>query len=334
VTKLVTFTDIHFGKHQNSDRYNKQALEIVRKVIEVAKENNIKYGVFCGDWFNDRINIKSNTLDYSSLAFHEINRYFKSVGGMFYVLTGNHDLYYRNSRSTTGLRFLEEYEAVHLIDKPEDASINGKVVSLFPWLTDEDDLAKVITDAKGEYLFCHGEFRNFKWNANSTMLTKGLPVEAFSKFKKVFSGHYHLKQSGDNVTYLGSPQQQDFGDFGCERGWYIVDIDSGDLTFIENDVSSRFYVIKLSELSGYIHLIENNHIKIVEDVETHSDEFDKIYSLIMGKAPASLSFESMKKKEEEIEVSDEEIESLESLLMTLIDGERAEERKSILKEMI
>jgi len=333
LTKLITFSDIHFGKKSNSNHFNEQAVKTVDQIIDTAKEYDIKYGCFCGDWFNDRINIKSNTLHYSSIALSRLNTYFKSVGGKLYFILGNHDLYYRNSRDITGLRFLDEYSNIEIIDEPQDVTIETTTISLFPWMVESDDIAKHITDAKGTYAFCHAEFRNFKWNSNSSMLTKGLPLDAFSKFKHVYSGHYHLRQSEGNITYLGSPQQQDFGDSNCERGWNIIDLSDGSLTFFENVLSSKYHIIKLSELGDKISLVTNNHVKIVEDIETHSDQFNQIYEALMNKSPASLVFEHKKSDgEETVDVSDEEIESLEHLLISLVDesDERIEQRKELL----
>ena len=89
----------------------------------------------------------------------------------------------------------------------------------------------------------------------------------FKKFKRVFSGHYHMKSKKDNVTYLGNPYQLYWNDYGCKRGFHVFDTDTLKTTFYRNpfDVFHKLYYngsINLpdeKELEGaYVKLIVEN----------------------------------------------------------------------------
>ena len=54
----------------------------------------------------------------------------------------------------------------------------------------------------------------------------GMDASVFSKFDRVFSGHYHMKSTKDNVTYLGNPYQLYWNDYASKRGFHVFDTDT------------------------------------------------------------------------------------------------------------
>ena len=66
------------------------------------------------------------------------------------------------------------------------------------------------------------------------MMENGMDHSIFRKFKKVFSGHYHMKSNRDNVYYLGNPYQLYWNDYGCKRGFHVFDTDTLKTTFYRN----------------------------------------------------------------------------------------------------
>ena len=58
------------------------------------------------------------------------------------------------------------------------------------------------------------------------MMFNGMDPSTFNKFKKVFSGHYHMKSNNDNIHYLGNPYQLYWNDYGSNRGFHVFDTDS------------------------------------------------------------------------------------------------------------
>ena len=70
----------------------------------------------------------------------------------------------------------------------------------------------------------------------------GMSREVFSKFKKVFSGHFHHRSSSDNII-PGNPYQMYWNDYGDVRGFHVFDTQSTKLNFVRNpfDMFTKIY---------------------------------------------------------------------------------------------
>ncbi|BCV01245.1 MAG: hypothetical protein CM15mV41_0560 [Caudoviricetes sp.] len=61
----------------------------------------------------------------------------------------------------------------------------------------------------------------------------GMDPSTFNKFKKVFSGHYHMKSNNDNIHYLGNPIN--FIGMTTEvKGFHVFDTETLKTTFYRN----------------------------------------------------------------------------------------------------
>ena len=65
-------------------------------------------------------------------------------------------------------------------------------------------------------------------------MENGMDASFVSKFKKVFTGHYHQKSHRDNIYYLGNPYQLYWNDYKCKRGFHVFDTDTLKTTFYRN----------------------------------------------------------------------------------------------------
>jgi len=336
---LQILSDIHFGKKSNSQAFNQAALEVVDKFIERCREKGITTGVFAGDWHDNRIVLNVMTLNYSTEALRRLNDYFGSVGGKFYFILGNHDLYYRHQRRVSSLPFLNEFKNIFVIDNPTTVEIDGVPVMMIPWLTPGEDLHELVQETKAKIAIGHLQFANCKWNSNSPVLTEGLPVSEAKKFKLLISGHFHVHQQVGNVLYVGSPLQMNFGDAGDPRGFLEVNIRSGKWKHILNDYSPRYYKIKMSEVLKNLDLIKNNHITVIEDVELKFESYSKLQKVLLDRKPLTLLFDRWKEtnslEEGEIDKNIEKLQSVEELIFTLVQStveeSKAEQLVSIIR---
>jgi len=97
----------------------------------------------------------------------------------------------------------------------------------------------------------------------------------FSKFEKVFSGHYHMKSQKDNITYLGNPYQLYWNDYGCKRGFHVFDTETLKTTFYRNpfDTFHKLYY------NGGVALPDKNdlagtYVKLVVEDKGDNAKFD------------------------------------------------------------
>ena len=79
----------------------------------------------------------------------------------------------------------------------------------------------------------HLELNGFEAHPGHVM-DHGIDMNIFSKFTKVFSGHYHTKSNRNNCYYLGNPYQLYWNDYAQKRGFHVLDTDTHKTTFYRN----------------------------------------------------------------------------------------------------
>ncbi len=112
--RAVVFTDLHIGLRANSVLHNDDCFEFVEWFIKQAKEKNAETCIMMGDFHHHRSTINAHTLEYGIKIMSMLNDSFKKT----YFMVGNHDLYFRQDRSVTAMKFASLFPNVVLIDEP------------------------------------------------------------------------------------------------------------------------------------------------------------------------------------------------------------------------
>jgi len=213
--KAAVFTDIHFGLKSNSITHNEDCLAFVKWAVAKAKEEGCETCLFLGDWHNNRAALNILTLNYSLKALEHMNDNFTAV----YFIPGNHDLYYRDKRDIQSVEWARHLPNVQICN---DWFSSGDVV-IAPWLVGDDH--KKPLKKKGKYCFGHFELPGYYMNAMVQMPDIGeAKSEDLMGFEKVFSGHFHKRQTNSNITYIGNCFPHNYADDGDEeRGMMILE---------------------------------------------------------------------------------------------------------------
>jgi hypothetical protein len=77
----------------------------------------------------------------------------------------------------------------------------------------------------------------------------------------VLSGHFHIKQTQKNIHYLGTQYQLNFGDSGVIKGFHILDTETRELEFIENE-NRLFNIIRYDDTLITEEILENDFSKL------------------------------------------------------------------------
>jgi hypothetical protein len=127
----------------------------------------------------------------------------------------------------------------------------------------------VKANRSAQYIFCHADVQGFNLN-RSTKLEHGLEYADLKSFKRVYSGHIHIRQDKNNVLYVGTPYEMDRGDRGNTKGFYVLTAEADVLAekFIENTVSPRHIKIEMLDLLNMnfdqiSKLVKNNFVDIM-----------------------------------------------------------------------
>ncbi len=166
------------------------------------KKYNIKKVFHLGDLVDRRQFIRYETLARTRQMFFDVMR---DNNITMDIIPGNHDIAKKHSSEVTSLnQLLDGYSNVKQIHKPEVLEYDGIKFMFLPWITNEShvDSMKFINENDADILCSHLELVGFDMYAGITA-DHGMDHTIFSKFKEVWSGHYHHKSQRDNIKYLG-----------------------------------------------------------------------------------------------------------------------------------
>lgn len=270
--KYILLTDIHFGNHGNSDEFNQECnnfLKFVEKTIE--NREDIDGAIFLGDWFHNRNSINVKTLKAGIEGLYT----FGSIGrGNSYMIIGNHDLYYKDRRDVNSIIIPEGEIGVNLVEEP--IYLEEQKFLFLPWLINEEKLEDYIKQYNPEYVFGHFEIPSFSFNKLVKKEGEYNP-ENYKGPKRILSGHFHLRQEKNNITYIGNCFSHDFSDVNDwhNKGFAILDTDKNSLEYIEWNDAPKYCTFSISKLNN-INLSNNMYLKLVNDVQMKQFEINQL----------------------------------------------------------
>lgn len=277
MTKVAIFSDLHMGLYGNSEQWHNVALNWADWIVQDLKSKNIEHILFLGDFFHDRHEISVQTMHVASELISKFSDFEMTM------IVGNHDAYYKNRSDIHSLGFLKGHENILIADKVHTTQIDNKKLAFIPW-------GEQIPDSKYDYVFGHFEIQTFKMNNYKICDHGDSPTEMLRKSPRIFSGHFHtksLKQYKEGeIRYVGNCFAHDFNDEGDPKGYYILDVKSGELEFFENTNSPSFVRMRLSKLSSLKKEdVFGNVFKLIIDKEIDDVKLSKIKDGIMKMKP-------------------------------------------------
>lgn len=263
--RALVFTDLHFGKKSNSKQFNQDCLDFVEWATALGVKHNCDRLLFGGDWHDHRSSINLQTLNFSMRALELINSRFDRAD----FIVGNHDLYYRDNRSIASNLWANYIPNIHI---HTEVFTDGDLV-LVPWLVGDE--YKILKKLKGKHMLGHFELPRFKMNSMVEMPEHGtIKAEDLSKTEFVWTGHFHKRQSRENITYIGNAFPHDYADvWDDERGVMILDWD-GKHEFHAWPNAPKYRTINLSQLldNPEFYLTRTSYIRVTIDIPISYEE--------------------------------------------------------------
>ena len=237
--KIAMFTDIHWGKKNNSRIHNQDCLDFLDWFI-FQLDKDVSHIVFLGDWFESRSAINIETLEYSRQGICKLDK----LGLPIFFIVGNHDLHRRTTREIHSVKFFDELKNLTVIDHP--TIIDNCLFSPFLF---EHEYTNIIQHNDLYAFFGHFEFKGFMITGNNMLMDHGPDHRLFPGPKRIFSGHFHKRQQIDNVHYIGNCFPHDFGDAGdYERGMATYYVKDDKLKFTNWSGCPKYYKTTLSRV--------------------------------------------------------------------------------------
>jgi DNA repair exonuclease SbcCD nuclease subunit len=233
--KIALLCDSHLGARNDSKVFLAQQEKFFTNIFFPSlEEHNVDTILHLGDIFDRRKYMNFVTLKASKDFFFNVLRE-KNI--TMHAIVGNHDVYYTTTNEVNSVALLlAEYDNIHVYeDDPVELQFGSTNIMMCPWLTREngESARKIMKESKAHILCGHFGMKGFEM-MKGVVSDHGIDHQEFTHFESVLSGHYHHPSQYGNVKYLGAQYEMNWSDYGGRRGFYLLDTETRELTFVEN----------------------------------------------------------------------------------------------------
>ena len=282
MSKIALITDTHIGVRNDSPIFQENFRKGAKFFFDYLDKREIMHCIHLGDVYDRRkyINFVSAKLCREAFLNELQDRRIST-----YLLLGNHDVYFKDTNSVNAFDELirNRYPYTGLITSPYEVNHDGCKMLLLPWMTADnyDECMEAIKKTEATVLFGHLELVGFEMHKGQ-VAEHGLDKNIFSKFDRVFSGHYHHRSGRDNIVYLGAFGFYTWSDYDDYRGFAIFDTETLEVEYIRNPYCP-FKVVNydeanpITEFDEYQDCYVKVYIKNRENLYTFDQFMEKMY---------------------------------------------------------
>lgn len=314
MAKFLIFSDIHIHPHKKSQERLQDCLNALDWIFQMAIANKVDSVLFGGDLLHDRQKIDSLTyMEVFNILEKYQNEKFKT-----YFLLGNHDLWFANNWRVSSVIPFKALKNIEIIDKTECKIIDGVSWHFIPYTHDPVvELEKLKSNnVKESYLLGHLAIDGAKLNSfgsvsdvivehdgDMVIVNKNL----FTKYKRVFFGHYHSPQKlSKTIEYIGSPLQLSFGEVNEDKHIIILDSESNTVSYIKNNFSPKHFYINSCEIDNFSKdQLKNSFVCVFSDEDDDELELKKkLTEFTSENEVATIQVKKQNKKQDEHAIKD------------------------------
>lgn len=332
--KIAILTDTHWGAKKGSKHLHDYFELFYKNVFFPAlEEHGVQTVVHMGDAFDSR-----KSIDYQSLQWTKEVVLDPLLKYNVHMVVGNHDCYYKNTNFVNSPELLlKEYSNIKKYSSPQTVNIHGLDIALIPWICSEnyDETLKLIENTPAKIAMGHLELNGFSPYLGHIM-GDGMDPKIFSKFARVYSGHFHTRSNDTRIFYLGNPYQMYWNDVNDTRGFHILDTESLELIVINNPYN-LFSIIyyedsphQLLDPSDY----KDKIVKVVVRKKTSQKSFEKFIDKLYSSGVNDLKIIENFQIEEGESFDILEDENTLSILNRYVDESKSDFNKTTIKEIL
>jgi len=343
MVKVAILGDTHFGVRNDNLKFHDFYRKFYTNVFfPYLRENDIGDIIQLGDLFDRRKYINFNTLYLSRQYFFDV---IENEDFQLYAFPGNHDILHKNTLEVNALDLLlGEYKNTKVISTPSNLLYGNTEIALVPWICDdnEDDALSFLHNTTAKICMGHFEIQGFEMHKGHVCET-GFPRNAFSKFDLTLSGHYHTRSEKENITYVGTPYEMTWSDYGDQKGFHILDTETLDLTFVKNPYrmfNKVHYDDTTKDLKEILNKdfdsLDGTYVKVIVSGKTNPYWFDLFVDAIEKSSPAHIQIvdDNLKLDTENDDHIIDEAEDTVTILSKYIDNLEADVNKPQLTNLI
>lgn len=293
--------DLHLGISQDSEWHQNLQRELIDQALEYSIENGITEWISYGDVFDVRKAITHKTMEFSREIIENLIKNNINIT----IIVGNHDLHFRNKIHPNAVtELLGKYSNVTVVDKPMTLDHDFVKIDLFPWMCEENTslILDFIKNTSSEMAIGHFELNGFFFYKG--VKSTGIDSNFLSKYKQVYSGHFHTISESGNIKYIGTPYSLTAGDENDIRGFYHL-TDQG-FKFIQNNTTWHQKLYYPDDKDINPEDLKNCSVRVF--IKETDKDFDK-FQTALEKSVNSLRFVSTIKKETDKETEQSELKT-------------------------
>ena len=277
---IALMGDLHLGIKGGDNDFLEYQKAYIKRFIEFCANNDIKHVIQAGDFFDVRKTTDNRVLHYATGEFLDLLKSYKIE---WHNILGNHDIYFRDCNSISPLNILPKISSLFkTYSTIQDVTIDGVKVCLIPWLDKANMQVLGGFKSTAKIAVGHLALEGYAMYAKS-IAKSGLNESVFAGFTKVFTGHYHTISEKSNILYIGSPYHLTWADYvdGENRGFFVIESDSGAYEFIPNQ-TSLFTVFDYDCEKSYTIKDLEQYKGMIATVNIHSKPNEKHYKHFIG----------------------------------------------------
>lgn len=283
--RIAVLNDTHAGARNSSDIFLDYFGRFYGEIFfPYCEKHGIKQILHLGDFYDHRKFINFKALHHNRKSFLEPMR---SLGMTMDIIPGNHDVVYKNTNDLCSLKELLGFfvKDVNIIMKPTVMEYDGCRIALLPWINPEnyEDSMEFVASCDSSIIGAHLELSGFDIGQGIPAL-HGMNPKDFHRFEMVWSGHYHTKQSKDNIHYLGTQYEMTWSDCNDSKYFHVFDTDTRELTAIRNPLTLYAKYIfddTVNDSDGIdVTDFKNKFVKIVVKSKKDPFKFDRFVDRI------------------------------------------------------
>lgn len=333
--KVAIITDQHFGVKKGSKIYHEYFKKFYDEVFfPTLEKEKISVLIDMGDTFDNR-----KVIDLWSLKWAQDNYYdtLDRMGIDVYTIVGNHTAYYKNTNEVNTLQLvLGKYNNIISIPQICEHVIGNLKILFVPWINEEneEETKEKIKNSDATVVMGHLELSGFP-PYRGVIQENGLDPTIFSKYRRVFSGHYHTRSDNGKIFYLGNPYQLYWNDYNDKRGFHIIDTETLKLKTINNpyDLFLKIYYNDTDHNTFDFNSCENRYVKLVIEKKTNSLNYETFLDkLISSNCHEVKIIENFSTNVETVSIS--QIEDTISILSSYVEGSEIDLDKKIIMNHI
>ncbi len=289
-----------------------------------------------GDTFDNRKSIDFNV--WGRIRRNYFDR-LHDMGITVHMILGNHCVYYKNTnRVNSPELLLTDYENIQVYNGVCTTYIEDTPICLVPWINKEnkEETFSHLESTNAEIVMGHLELDGFEVTPGLKM-EHGMDPKLFSRFKQVFSGHYHHKSTKGNITYLGNPYQMFWNDYKDTRGFHLYKPAENKIRRVKNPYEI-FQKVYYNDVANEKHVIDetyrNTFVKVIVEEKRDYQQFEKVIDDLYNIGAHDVKIVETLVDPEDLEDVNLDIKDTMTLLNEYVDEIDVQVEKSELKKLM